>query len=310
MASADAQGPRARRKTASLASRTAIIAAYFWRHGTVPNIYAPRLFTEWVQWRKLADRSPAHPIMMDKLAAKQLAIDALGSAWSIPTLWSGQSARAMPWFASEVIIKARHGCNQFTRIGEHASAAERQRISASAERWTAKPYGVLLQEWAYRAVPPGLLVEPFVSDNDALPLDYKIYVFGGRATHVQVHLGRAGRHRWILHDRDWRQLVPGIDAPPPPSSLAAMLQAAETLAADEEFLRVDFYEVGGRPLFGEFCLYPGSGLDRFAAPWIDEELGALWQQARNTVRTSAPWSAAKSRASQAIGGAARSSVAI
>lgn len=58
-----------------------------------------------------------------------------------------------------------------------------------------------------------------------------------------------------------------------------MLAAAETLAGDMNFLRVDFYDIGGRPYFGEYCLYPGSGLDPFAADWIDLELGALWLSA-------------------------------
>ena len=58
-----------------------------------------------------------------------------------------------------------------------------------------------------------------------------------------------------------------------------MLDAAEELARGFDFLRVDFYEVAGKPLFGEFCLYPGSGLDPFAAEWIDDELGRLWADA-------------------------------
>ena len=226
---------------------------------------------------------------MDKLVAKRLAADKLGREWAIPTLWSGQSTLEMPRVEAEVMVKARHGCNQFARFNANATPDDWHRVRARAERWVAQRYGTLLQEWAYEDVPRGVLIEPFVSDDGELPVDYKFYVFGGRATHVQVHLGRSNKHRWILHDRDWRQLVPVADAPPPPSSLAAMLQAAEHLAADEEFLRVDFYEVGRRPLFGEFCLYPGSGLDPFAAPWIDAELGALWRQAR----CSAPYSASK-----------------
>ena len=115
--------------------------------------------------------------------------------------------------------------------------------------------------------------------TDPLPVDYKIYVFGGQATHVQVHLDRGGRHRWVLHDRNWQQLVACDDRPAAPASLAAMIEAAETLARDTAFLPVDFYEVDGRPRFGEFCLYPGSGFDPFAADWINLELGRLWLQA-------------------------------
>ena len=55
-----------------------------------------------------------------------------------------------------------------------------------------------------------------------------------------------------------------------------MLAAAESLAAGFDALRVDFYEIGGRMLFGEFCLFPGSGLDPFDPPELDLKLGALW----------------------------------
>ena len=287
MASGDSQ---ARQSAPTFAARSAVVIAYLWRHGRVPNLGSPRLFTEWVQWRKLADRSPIHPVLMDKLTAKKLAADALGVTWTIPTLWSGANPLGMPRFAAEVMIKARHGCNQFARLSPDTPCAQRRRVTACAEGWVARRYGTYLQEWAYRDLPRGVLVEPFVGERGALPVDYKIYVFGGEATHVQVHLDRAGEHRWVLHDRDWRQLVPGADTPPPPSSLSAMLAAAETLAAGEDFLRVDFYEIGRRPLFGEFCLYPGSGLDPFAAPWIDVELGALWRHARNLASRAAPTS--------------------
>ena len=32
-------------------------------------------------------------------------------------------------------------------------------------------------------------------------------------------------------------------------------------------------------MFGEFCLFPGSGLDRFDPPILDEQLGAKWRPA-------------------------------
>ena len=55
-----------------------------------------------------------------------------------------------------------------------------------------------------------------------------------------------------------------------------MVAAAEKLGAGFDFVRVDFYEVGGRPLFGEMTFYPGSGLDKFAPVTLDTELGKLW----------------------------------
>ena len=55
-----------------------------------------------------------------------------------------------------------------------------------------------------------------------------------------------------------------------------MLDAAERLAGKRDFLRVDFYEIDGQVKFGEFCLFPGSGLDPFDPVSLDQHLGALW----------------------------------
>jgi hypothetical protein len=253
---------------------------YVWGHGRLPDLDRAPRFTEMVQRRKLYDRDPRQTELMDKVAAKALAGRVLGAGWMVPTAWQGTRLPRQAPFAFPAIIKARHGCNQYRALRRTPTAAQWGGLRALGDRWMRQPYGFWLDEWAYRDTQRGLLAEPLLdAGTGRLPVDYKIYVFGGRATHVQVHLERGAKHRWILHDRAWSQLVKAPDAPLPPRSLAAMLDAAEALAAGQEFLRVDFYEVGGAPLFGEFCLYPGSGLDPFAADWIDLELGALWHAA-------------------------------
>ena len=276
--------PIATTRRSSAAARCRIIISYLWRHGRLPNLDAPTRFTELVQLRKLHDRATAQTMMMDKFAAKQLAANSLGADWIVPTLWLGSELPAQIPFSVPAIVKARHGCNQYVVLSNLPAAQNWDRMRRLSRRWQRAPYGTWLDEWAYRDVPRGLIVEPLLGGSLPLPIDYKIYVFGGRATHVQVHLDRGGRHRWILHDRNWNPLVDCNDRPTPPASLAAMLEAAEVLSRGMSFLRVDFYEVGGRPYFGEFCLYPGSGFDPFAADWIDESLGSLWLSAMKSAR--------------------------
>ena len=62
----------------------------------------------------------------------------------------------------------------------------------------------------------------------------------------------------------------------PPVSLTAMIAAAEELSAPFPFARVDFYEVDGKPRFGEVSFYHNSGETRFDPPEWDEKLGQLW----------------------------------
>lgn len=58
-----------------------------------------------------------------------------------------------------------------------------------------------------------------------------------------------------------------------------MIEGAEALAHDLDFVRIDFYEIDGRPRFGEMTFYPGSGLDPFDPAELDIIMGALWLSA-------------------------------
>ncbi len=260
-------------------ARLRINLTYRWRHGRWPDLAAPATFTERIQLRKLHDRDARMPVLADKVRAKRFAAETLGPGWVIPTLWHGPALPTLAEWPAPFVVKSRHGCNQraFVRTGSEDWQAIRRR----AARWMATSYGGWLDEWAYGQIPHGLLVEPFVGEQGQLPVDWKIYVFGGRACFVQVHLERETHHRWIVMDRDWQRVsAPSRDPDPaPPVSLARMCAAAETLATGFDFVRVDFYEIGGRPLFGEMTFYPGSGLDPFDPVTLDRVMGRAWDEA-------------------------------
>ncbi len=261
-------------------ARARIQTTYRFKQGRFADLKTADRFTELVQLRKLHDRDPRMTERSGKLASKRIVADALGEEWVIPAIWSGARLPRTNPFTAPTILKSSHGCNQYAVLRDPPSALRWQLLRKQAARWMRGPYGFWLDEWSYRDAPLGLLAEDLIGDGQTLPVDYKIYVFDGRATHVQVHLDRAGGHEWILHDRDFKKLVPRqAGSPAKPDSLNAMLDAAEQLARGFSFIRIDFYEVGRKPLFGEFCFYPGSGLDPFAEDWIDFELGGLWKAA-------------------------------
>jgi hypothetical protein len=260
------------------AARLRIGLTYLWRHGRLPNLADPTLFTELVQVRKLRDRDPRMALMSDKVAVKAIVGSRLGREWVVPMLWSGVALPPRSVGNGRLVVKARHGCNQnaFVGIDPGDWAAARTRSA----KWMRGRYGWWLDEWLYGHIPRGLLVEPFIGRGAALPLDYKVFVFGGVATHVQVHLDRATRHRWIVHDRNWRAIADDAPSVSRPTALSAMIAAAEELGRDFDFARVDFYQPGDQPLFGEICFYPGSGLDPFDPPHLDGDMGRLWLAAQ------------------------------
>jgi hypothetical protein len=105
-----------------------------------------------------------------------------------------------------------------------------------------------------------------------------VFVFGGIAQVAQVHVG-------LQHHTDASnshgigtgfRSTATIDRP---TRLKDMLTATERMGAGLDHLRVDLSEVEGSLWFGETCLYPGSGMDRFAPVEIDETLGTMWSEA-------------------------------
>jgi TupA-like ATPgrasp len=260
-------------------ARLRVHLCYIFRHQMIATLASPRTFTELVQRRKLENHDLKMAAFADKVAVKSVVADMLGNAWVIPTLWSGTKLPASPPLLVPFVLKSRHGCNQnlFFRDGVDNWPVARK----AAHKWLSQPYGQWLDEWLYGHIPRGLLVEPFVGNGTDLPIDYKIYTFGGQATHVQVHLERERRHRWMLFDRNWKRVSARTadPDPAPPHSLSAMLAASETLGAGFDFVRNDFYEIDGKPMFGEMTFYPGSGLDKFNPVSLDAILGQHWLDA-------------------------------
>ncbi len=256
--------------------RTKVI--YWWRHGRWPALDAPTRFTEWVQWRKLHDQRASLSMLTDKAYAKAHVTALVGAGLAVPTLWEGGVLPAQPVAPLPLVVKANHGCNQYRVC---TTQAEWSAACVASRRWMRSSYGSWLDEHHYRAARRAILVEPFLGGAGApVPEDFKVYVFGGQAALIQHHRGRGGDHRWTQFDREWRMVGGAPSDQKAPATLAIMLERAEALAAGHDFLRVDFYEVDGRLWFGEYCLFPGSGLDPFTPDALDLALGALWSRER------------------------------
>jgi hypothetical protein len=251
--------------------------------GRFPNLRTPETFNEKLQRRKLEDRDPRLPLRADKVLVKHFVREKLGDGWVIPTIWHG--ARLPP--ASErrwplpFVVKANHGSmwNFFVR-----SEAELDwpRIERQCAAWLEKRYGLSAGERHYAAIRPQILVEPYIGALERLPIDYKLWVFHGRTRFVQVDTDRQNAHKRTFYDLQWRRLPFALQYPPEtrdapcPASLPEMIRAAETIVEDLPFVRVDFYEIDGRPLFGEMTFFPASGWQRFSPPEWDAKIGALW----------------------------------
>lgn len=120
-------------------------------------------------------------------------------------------------------------------------------------------------EYHYHYIKPLIYAEQLLNDGHERLNDYKIYVFQGKAKFIMVCTERTEEDKKVnFYDTKWKELDfvrhdhhgVGTDRP---QSLEFILKAAEKLGQPFAIARIDFYEVGSKPYFGEITLTPDAG---------------------------------------------------
>lgn len=128
------------------------------------------------------------------------------------------------------------------------------------------------QEWAYKDVKPKIIIEEFLKEDDKNTLiDYKFYCFNGEPKFIDVHLDREEDHKQGCFDLEFNILPFGksksyktiSEGLKKPKNLNEMILLSRKLSESIPFVRVDFYSVNGKSIFGEMTFYPSDARKKF-----------------------------------------------
>ena len=199
-----------------------------------------------------------------------------------PTHGSGAAIVVSDRAPREARLPSQQGSWGYSHV--RPESAPREDVVRIARDWLAQLYGQgPNREWVYGRMPRRIIVEELLANADgAIPDDYKFFVFHGKCAFVQVDTGRFGRRTQDFFRSNW-QHVPLSGGPPwaerepaKPARLSEMIDVAERLGADTDFVRVDLYDVDGRVVFGELTSFPAGGDNPFDPESFNEEFGLQW----------------------------------
>jgi hypothetical protein len=266
----------------------------------------PHTFRDKVRYKMLRDHRALVVTFADKAAVRDYVASMVGNRY-LPRVYAivDDPAQlrdvALP---DTYVVKPTHGSGAAIVVSHQAAcdahlpsepgswvyrhvrpeSAHREDIIRIAQGWVAQLYGQgPNREWVYGRMPRQVIVEEMLAGADgAIPDDYKFFVFGGKCTFVQVDAGRFGVRTQDFFRPDW-QHVPLSGGPPwadpepaKPAHLNEMIDLAERLGVDTDFVRVDLYDVDGRVVFGELTSFPAGGDTPFDPESFNEEFGRRW----------------------------------
>ncbi len=254
-----------------------------------PDFENPRTFNEKLQWCKLHYRNPELVRLADKYGVRSFVEERVGAEYLVPLCGVYESVEEIDLdeLPERFVLKCTHD-SQSTIVCTNKSNFDfkdaKKRLRTALRRnwyWQGR-------EWAYKGIIPRIVAEAYLDEpGRETPTDYKFYCFDGAVALVQTDANRFTAHDMQYFTPGWEQRgdidheVSDRKPTEKPENYELMLELVEKLAAGLPHVRVDLYNIAGKPYFGEMTFYTGGGFDPFYAneeqpDRLDCELGGLF----------------------------------
>lgn len=207
--------------------------------------------------------------LADKVRVRDFVKDRIGEQFLTKLYGVYDSASEIDFdsLPEQCVLKTNNGCGNNIIIRNKKQLSNRQKMKDLLDRWLRFPYGDLTGQVHYSYIKPQILAEEYLEQSavkDILPYDYKFFCYKGKPLCVLYYEGRSQNGHLtpnMLFDMDWKPMKEAIKRPithpiPKPVSFEMMKKCVTSLATGFDFVRVDFYEIKGCPIFGEMTFTP------------------------------------------------------
>lgn len=163
----------------------------------------------------------------------------------------------------EFVLKSNNACETVLLVREK-DKLDIKKTKKILNEWLKYEFGYFAAQFHYLKIVPCIIAEKFLHDSsDRMEslIDYKFTCFNGIPESVLVVSARKieGDHSYLLnlYDMNWDPINDKVIAHrnekqvKKPKSFDVMVHACKELGKDIPYVRIDFYEIAGNPIFGE-----------------------------------------------------------
>lgn len=239
----------------------------------------PKSFNEKLQWLKLYDHKTEYIDLVDKLKAKSVVGNQIGSQHIVPLYghWKTADEIAFETLPDKFVLKCNHDQGSVILVSDKNRINKKNVIDILNKKLKRNNfYGC--REYPYKYIKPEVFAEEYLGSDI---IDYKFYCFNGKPKFLYCGQGLTEDHSLKIDffDLDWN-IMPfyrtdyrRLGSIPKPLHLDEMIDISKKLSKDIPFVRIDLFEVNGKVYFSEFTLCPAAGFMPFVPKEYDWIVG-------------------------------------
>lgn len=206
-----------------------------------------------------------------------------------PLLGVWNDARDIDWdsLPSKFVLKCNHGSG-YNIICKDKDTFNIEVATKKLNNWLGETYGYgSAEQGIYYGIKRRIIAEQFIETKDGLPpADYKYFCSYGKVKLLFIACDRYdGNTKFDYYYPDWTWIPVTNDHPnkgpiDKPGNLEEMIRYAEKLSKRFPLIRIDFYNVEGKIIFGELTFTHFGCIHRFCPDKFDYEFGSLFEDVK------------------------------
>ena len=259
---------------------------YRFKTGRKINFKNPVGFNEKLNWLKINNRDSRLEKYVDKISARQIVADKIGSKYLIPILgeWSSFDDIDFDALPDSFVLKCNHDSGS-VKIIKNKKELSNEDIKKMRKFFNKRLKLNLYwhsREYPYLNIKPKIFAEKFMIDEEQKELkDYKFFCFDGVPKLFYVAKNRDTETTFDFYDMDCNSLNivnthsnsnQKLSGKPP--HFDEMVNIVKQLCGGFPFIRIDLYSTPDGPLFSEFTFFHCGGFYLFHPEEWETRLGS------------------------------------
>lgn len=246
---------------------------FFLRTGKILDLKNPEDLNEKMFWISRYWRNPLITLCSDKYNVRKYleekgCDDILNEQYGVYDKAEQIEFEKLP---DKFVLKCNHG-SRMNIIVEDKSKIKISEVKKTLNKWVDFQYG-RGTEWQYKGIKPKILAEKYLESLDGKMTEYQIFCFNGKPMFFLVRndlrkseVDKSSLEYAVSYTIDWKRVYMRKGEEkfdfelPKPTNYDKMIEYARRLSADFPQVRVDYYEIDDKLIFGELTFSSNGGV--------------------------------------------------